>query len=162
MDSTITIDNTVAGEVVRTRRAEKMMDGPRGVRRVLAYRKDVVLFVDEFSQATGSKFRNQDVPNTSNAEEVDFRPPPIEMRGRVAKSVPALRKRHSIHAVRSEFRLIDQLERSRNLFRAQDQLLRVVQVSAQGVPGKRWRLTAGRGQEPRNAMNISPELDRIS
>ncbi len=91
MHSTGAIDDAVAGEVMHTRRAEKVMGGSRNSRRALTLEQDVVFFLDEISQAIGSKLRNQDMPYTPKAEKVDFGPPPIEVCDLVAKSVPTLR-----------------------------------------------------------------------
>ena len=104
MDSAGAIDDTVAGEIMHSCRAKKVVDGSRRTWRPLALREDVVFFLDEISQTAGSKLRSEDLPYTPDAEKVDFGPPPVEVCDPVSKGVPPVRKGHSICTVWSLFR----------------------------------------------------------
>ena len=88
MEPAVAVDDTVAGVVVHSCRAEMVVRG-HGSHVAHSPRDDVVFCLDEIAQATGSKFRSEDLPYTPDAEKIDFGPPPIEACDPVAKRVPA-------------------------------------------------------------------------
>ena len=95
-------------------RTNKVGDAPGGGD-VRTSGEDVVFCLDEICQATGLKLRGEDLPYAPNAAEVDFRPPPGEVRNAIAN---ASRRSESVTRF-SRFGACsgcsDQLERSRSL-----------------------------------------------
>ena len=69
MDSAGAIDDAVAGEVMHSRRAEKVVVGSRAwTWRPLALREHAVFLLDDISHTTCSKLRSDDLPRTPDAE----------------------------------------------------------------------------------------------
>jgi len=154
MDLAVTIDDAVLGEVVHSCRTKEV--GRRPGRRIIrTSRENVVFCLHEIGQATCLKLRGEDLPRATNAEEVEVRPPPMEVRGAVAEGIAPLRERHSILTVGSLLGLVDQLERSRRRtpspFEPPHRHLGAVLVAVQRVPGNGGRMSDGLGQMLRDA-----------
>jgi len=87
LQSAVAVDDTVAGEVMHSCRAEMVVRSHGSVAHDV--RVDVLLCLDEIAQASCLKLRSEDLAYTPDAEKIDFGPPPIEACYRVAPVRPA-------------------------------------------------------------------------